>query len=97
MAGEIVEDAKENKENQVRNDDQNKDQENQNDLQVERKYESRRKSSSIDSKLAPGDHTMVKRMDGTWRMFAFLLWPFLDMMKNDLCHSEGILNIFHFL
>jgi len=66
MAGEVVEDAKENKEHEVTNEDQSKEKEVQNEQPEERKFESRRKSSSRSSKLAPGDHTMVKRMDGTW-------------------------------
>ena len=69
MAGEVVEDEKENKENEIANEDQSKDKEVQNEEPEERKFESRRKSSSRSSRLAPGDHTMVKRMDGSWCMF----------------------------
>lgn len=69
MAGEVVEDAKENKENEDENEDQSKEQEVKNEQKEERKYDNRRKSTSRNSKLAPGDHTSVKRMDGNWRMF----------------------------
>lgn len=84
MAGELMEDAKENKENEVKNEEQNTVKEDKNDLQDERKYESRRKSSSRDSKLAPGDHTTVKRLDGTWCKFLIrqgriFLWKSLSV------------------
>ena len=63
-----MEDAKANKETPIRHDEQSKENEIQNDQQEERKFESRRKNSSRSSKLAPGDHTRVKRMDGVWCM-----------------------------
>ena len=68
-----MEDAKENKENEAKNEDKNKEQEVKTEQKEERKYESRRKSTSRNSKLAPGDHTSVKRMDGSWRMFV-VIW-----------------------
>ncbi len=35
--------------------------------QEAKRSENRRKSSSRDSKLAPGDHTLVQRLDRSWR------------------------------
>ena len=92
MAGEVVEDAKENKENEVTNEDQSKEKEVQNEQPEERKFESRRKSSSRSSKLAPGDHTMVKRMDGTWCMVFNHFRPTVaDHFLND-----SSIGVFHF-
>ena len=34
--------------------------------QDEQKHTGRRKSSTRESKLSPGDHTVVRRADGTW-------------------------------
>ena len=66
MAGELIEDTTEHSEKNIKNEAEEEE-----ETHVEgKRIESRRKSSSREAKLAPGDHTLVRRLDGTWRKFA---------------------------
>ncbi|XP_065061787.1 histone acetyltransferase KAT8-like isoform X2 [Rhopilema esculentum] len=67
MAGEMVKsDATENKKDEAKNGAKETSREEQSAPQDEHKHTGRRKSSTRESKLSPGDHTVVRRADGTW-------------------------------
>ena len=61
-----MQEERDNKENEVKNEVENRSKDGNEDTQDGAKSEPRRKSSSRDSKLAPGDHTLARRLDGTW-------------------------------
>eukprot|EP00794_Sanderia_malayensis_P004751 gene4751-5375_t len=66
MANESVDESKDAEENSIEKEIENKSEHEDMQGKDQKKAEVRRKSSSRESKLNPGDHTLVRRLDRTW-------------------------------